>query len=1454
MNFRFIIILVALAGAIVETSAQTKKSIDYYTDAVCVYEYALKLNNDPYYLNKAMGYCLEASKQCQNSVELASIEVLKRDIELKINTCEQNMNHKFEFFSFFKGIPSNYGFADDNIEYSFENGFDELLGLPFFGSATPLEKTNGYSIVVYGNLDEEMYDINFQQLTSSVSQYVLPRAVLYSLIGKGATDSLLRNRSEISPLQNLCERLGIDRIGIYEGSFSHEVDGIIATECKYYLYNNETEKLSNPLIAYGFSEDRRGLLGWSLFLLISISLLTILLLQFVEYLIDNIRIMSRRTLISYFHFDNFKGKLLLAVASQLIPMLIALILIFATSSLVPEDSTHFMESEAIFWYVMTALLLSIIPTFLTFLIVNKIDIDGFHTVRGYQSFLTASLYGSLSPLFIWYIIKYQDVPHWEHVFVLINSMLIGWVFGKALELFFKRNKSNGNKVIGMIGTVLVLISILNTAWFLLSEISRDNILTITVGSSLSLFAFLLFNKTLGRRGLLKNSDDTFGLEDRLLPINSSFFESEKLWLELTSTPSNRLLLRGYRGIGKTTYFKDFFLPQFQNAELGYCFYCDCDQFTPENGISYEPFVEAFGVFLGISAIEDSSAKIGNISSSLPFSLIDERLGDALKTSGKTVEKTGEDFIIDLLNKLAAQTKGSIILIMEDIQWIDSESQRLLRFLLTLLENEKYRSTVGSRFRIILTEGITASDKSNLISVVDSWIPDEFRFLDFGDFCRIKDFVWNAFNQKVSSISANSIKTVNDLMNASLAAGRPITPRFIQQVLQRWIESGILADSENGKIITEVVSLDDLPNPSDLTDYYKSVIENLPPMQSMDYQRSIRILESAAYLGSRFDATILADLWNIDLLVLLDYFSVLEQKRLIHDESDYDNLYSFVDYAFVIALKSQFKDHSSNRNHRKQIVVEYHKRWIKLRLGSSEAISKRTTEELMELSSKFHVVIHSEEMVPYYNRLISNLAIRFLLQREFSRVVDLIQTHKEFLNGHLLSSIESHLNFWMIGDDQFNEVYGDYNQDWLNTGGLLRSGLSDKNYSKLSTSNWSNKTQQELEYYLFCLVECRLNFEDYILNTQMLLDEFPVDKRGPYWKLLAFKIQTSDYYVADSKNPLLETISDLQSLIISCDDATFESFASIHLNQYWIESDNFEEVYTEFNSRLEGKRDHGNLLWVYYFISVEPKMVDAKTAEILKLELERAKDYLELRGLDKFPSALNIGVLKMSVSLHNYFKDYDIAIQELDQFIDGHQFESSSDPAVQMKWIELLLLKASVYASLKDDDSTWVALVKALELSENFPNSSIRIDALIHASRHMRLKRNEEKEALELLVKANSYNPMKLTLSKRRLGLLQFQTAQAYLEIGDSAAALNYYIGAQGNWSNTQVGQFRRLITDCKIAICTKESGVDLISIYDITMENLIASVKQRLNEIDTESLVKKFGGAAAIKEFLDNWS
>ena len=76
-----------------------------------------------------------------------------------------------ELFNFFAGIPEYMGFADNPIEYAYDESINNLLSVPSL--SVELDENNlTKSILIRDSCDDEMHEIIYQLLTKNAKHSI----------------------------------------------------------------------------------------------------------------------------------------------------------------------------------------------------------------------------------------------------------------------------------------------------------------------------------------------------------------------------------------------------------------------------------------------------------------------------------------------------------------------------------------------------------------------------------------------------------------------------------------------------------------------------------------------------------------------------------------------------------------------------------------------------------------------------------------------------------------------------------------------------------------------------------------------------------------------------------------------------------------------------------------------------------------------------------------------------------------------------------------------------------------------------------------------------------------------------------------------------------------------------------------------------------------------------------
>ena len=234
-----------------------------------------KTDNNKYFLNLANTYT-------DSILEIDTSNYFAKDFNNKISltllTCEENMNHKVELFPFFQGIPNYMGFADDPVEYAYDEAINKLLSVSALSFV--LDKTNiTKSILIRDKCDDEMFEIVNQILIKKANHSILPFYKIEELLGKSDAKKLINGQLNKSTISLLCKKLKIDRIGIFKVNDIDLInDSIWLVSSSFRTFTN-SEGFSDTISEKGFSVDKRNISFFSILLHILESILLISLIH-----------------------------------------------------------------------------------------------------------------------------------------------------------------------------------------------------------------------------------------------------------------------------------------------------------------------------------------------------------------------------------------------------------------------------------------------------------------------------------------------------------------------------------------------------------------------------------------------------------------------------------------------------------------------------------------------------------------------------------------------------------------------------------------------------------------------------------------------------------------------------------------------------------------------------------------------------------------------------------------------------------------------------------------------------------------------------------------------------------------------------------------------------------------------------------------------------------------------
>jgi hypothetical protein len=1448
--------------------------------------------NDQYYLNFALRYLDSCDRIAHTDPKTAKqLKGLRNEIEIAKSTSENNLNYQIEFYQLFTTNPIHYGFANDPMEYAFGNAFQKLLQVtnPEMGNKD-IASLNSYSLIQQDNCDDEITEVNFQYLWSNTKHVLIPKSQFR--LSKNFHKQL--TSSDTQQLNALCNNYKTNSIGLFETHVIDEVDGIVYVSVSYFPYY-KGRGFGSTLYTEGFGEDKRGgLLPIVIFLLIS-SVFYISVLAVCEELYDRI-IKKLWHQISFKEILGlFKNKFLLVGASQVLPTLLSFIIVNSVKSIAPDLGTHYLETESLLWVVFITLSMSIIPTFINVFVINRLDIDGFHTSRGYQNFANASIYGSYFSFFYFYSLKYGSIAHEQHFLLILVTFIVGLILGKALYLYLNKKDIKSLYNTGIVGFVIVSILLVGVNLIVLKRFETSGFLqalmvtlVVTIGYTFFEKRKQIVAKKLHDISLTNLAQRNFSYIPEVVNQSKLDFILNKLTVELSESKLNIVVLSGPSGIGKTSFINECLFYRLKAIDRK-LLYGDCNEIQEENEIHFEPFVQALASEIGIKNFVNSREQISSKTSMLqPFLesspiALDSFLDSNYTNASKTLKEHCYMVALELEKR---QFKG--VLVIEDVQWIDAESREFLINLLKIISNKSQFKQLKTNLSILLTVRESSSNEllRGIVNIDELKVDlgaqvsniqfenikhDElFDYINFVELISDKDDIFN--------LAESSKFILNNLINQKIVTGKAnddfveanITPHYIYKLLTRMLEDKTLIPGSGGLIFTRQITEEDLPNNDEVDKFYHAIFDRIDSTPTVDRIQWIRILESAAMIGQKFDAAILASVWGIDLLHLLDFLERMEKLGILIDVNQEDNFYQFSSNKVTSALKSYF---GSSNAEVKQIILEYNKRWINVQNKEISSLSNFDLDKLSALYRRLKIVKHIEGFDSTYELVYTIYVIRILELEDYDKLNVILKNDNSDLTKYLRGiakyfETESVLSgpdteFLLDSLQSSSLIYGNFESHttrwYLKHYIMIILGK----ISEAECLQFIDECKNAKEtIFVELMVKMILNSESLIQKNGMeLLDKFNADvefrtRKEPIleilFRFLSIKILTNPYCeISKTRDEIEYQFGELKfKLGRQSGFFLWAIYFELKLSYYQFEEDEASQllVFKEAMKFLNGK--NGSKYWATFLLKNHPDHILRNPEFDFKSVMEDVELFLQKRGwLDE--------VSELTVKMYLLKIQYYIANElwpEAENTISEAKAQMPNDSKNQsyLKFtIDLLQKEESLQYNTGKIESALQACTQAIDLCRLINLKHRLVDMLIDRNIANR-KMGKLNKALEDVKMAMQTIREIGNLAPSKIGVSIFQYGQILKEAGNYEEAMKQYLECQQYWPNNSKGEYRKMITEMNMVYCIFHGNLNASLYFEISMsekrDHIIDYFKKSENEIQLSPVNRKnLMGLGALK-------
>ena len=902
------------------------------------------------------------------------IQKEQQELELRISASQENLNAHMPLVPFLLGyFDAQFGYFDNGAELALEEALTNLLETKLIRPSSPIKELPGFVIVESPMKDSaNMVEVAKQFISSNSKLYVVAD---HELKGYFADSSYT--------LQGIGNLFNTGFVGRFNFNVQDQHNNLFYCGVRFDYYDVRKGDLMSSTYTETIMIKKDGIV----LPYIKAYGLSLILLCLIFCGIG-------------FWLSSKKGKnydlvlkIAMGIGAGLLGGLAAGFGLQVLLKLIPIDPVAFVqypfdwamfftETSTWVWPISFVVLYANIPFLvwvLSTLIFKRQLAQERMAILSFNVFSYAGLFFILGKEYTFFFEQMPTNLLVLHGFLAIS--ITAYLHSNALYSFYKRNKTFKELAI-LLPSLLPLYPFL--IQFLFNSPSKD---FNWIFLSLSLIPALLAifkrlpvltliklkrttnqqkERRYGMPNLLQELDAK--IADRLIsesvegivPFDSVFSKTLDELVEKPNALFHHIHIEAPSGIGKTTFLKEFINRSQANSHFA-VFYGDCDE-KEGTDIPYEPFYEALaeltgqglyysGDLVALAALEQSKPFLDGIPGGSLLNAVAEANTDATGFKGAKVREISEQIIAAFRDLNYKKGIENLVLIIEDIQWMDERSEDLLRHLWKslLLAVEVQKSFPKITF-------ITSSspDSNEIRSKACSFIQEEKNFggnggetiatLIEGQPETIMRTIWNDSQTHLPKFTdlptkdfvenwfreAHFLPLIDDSLledtKAFLEEMSGFNPRYFFQLIQFLIQSNFIIEKDNRLFASNSLQWDKIPLDSAAEVFYRNKFATLEPSL-------LKFLESAAFIGPQFEAAVLAKIWKLDKIELVRQLLSAEKAGLIIDLNDKDDFYSFSNKKVRHALK-QFALSESKASNIPQIVKEYHKAIIGIKVGTS----------------------------------------------------------------------------------------------------------------------------------------------------------------------------------------------------------------------------------------------------------------------------------------------------------------------------------------------------------------------------------------------------------------------------------------------------------------------------------------------------------------------------------------
>lgn len=917
-------------------------------------------------LHIAKAYTDSASKVLEDIIKEDSsfidkrslIRSLRGELEISQSIAQDNVNYRYPALSVMLGTHDDFVIKDDAEELLIESLLEEVIT-----QNDPINKGKIVDNMDFIVLQIQPYDETHFTVANDffghTGHYVVRFHEFVEILGEEGFERFKTDELTLEDWDKIYDTYGIDKLLHFKivdqdpelpGLFYKGIFLNIAVKGEFPRYVSYYEGYKFDKIT---SFSNGVLVSIMNFLVTLLALFFMLGLKFSSKRGRGIRI-GKYSIYLFVNWDVAKETIVIGTVSFISVYLAQ----YLGNQFAPDVNAFYQETAVKTWVLYESVVPFLASVLLTYLVMFKLPNFIVNNTVGYSRILFASWMAQLNLLSFY---KYHadilpgHILGYVEFIPVLGLVFISFYIGTVLNRIFK-----GEKVTYK-GYVLLAISVIVAFlcfWLELKEslgLANYIYLGLAVPCLLFLYSPKIIGSSFKSMGELESEEAGQGLSNPLKwytkGVNVLSIQEQLLaFIDSEDLSKRAFLINGKSGAGKTRLLNETIKQIISDGRNYRWFQGDCNQVLEGSAPMYEPFYEAFslngeqieinkpledrklpqGFFTDRSQLSKAFGKVLNQAGAVAPVDLAGLLSVEDETS-RSVSEIVSELLDSLISRYVDEDQSKVVLVIDDFHWIDDSSFDLIK---ALVQATRDRSKYSQYFKFIFTistdqdnGAIPALERLNEVMVSDSSNM-------VGNALIACELVVEKGVDFVDQVLSDNKFKLNSSVDIDFRFG-PLIKGHMQYMVNRpnitfmpgdflgYLEA--LEQRQYIKFDGDVIRLAQEPKEDEigLQDSRKSVLksdyESLNPDQKS-------LLESAAIIGYKFDAELLAKIWNRDLLVVLNELEQLEGS-FVFDLSQEDNIYSFVSktmYRVILESANKKKDELQSR----QLIIEYQKRIIK----------------------------------------------------------------------------------------------------------------------------------------------------------------------------------------------------------------------------------------------------------------------------------------------------------------------------------------------------------------------------------------------------------------------------------------------------------------------------------------------------------------------------------------------